>query len=118
MPKTYFSVKYLNPDYPDEIWAADWAFLGRKEWSLSYSVKDMMRWTTVRRFNELARSAILEKFGLSSRKDRYSEPRVFQMSPAELIEERRKMEREHGLPRLEVVSDNICNDPPKAEEFD
>ena len=115
-PRVKFSVEYWNPEYPDEIWAADWDLCKQKAWSISRSPDYKIAWEVVK--NEIdgqAYLAVLEKFGLLEWKKEYPLRLVGKFSPAELALRRREKEKEYNLPYLEIISDNIDAEAEKGQ---
>ena len=107
--KVFFSVKYTNPEYDDEIWAADWKWRNPSGWSLSHSPVGKMEWELEKiRLDELAREAILDKFGLMEYERELPIRKLKTMSPARLAGMRKQMEAFYDLPHLEIISDNVC----------
>lgn len=113
-----FSVKYQNPDYPDEIWAADWDWYQPRQWSRSWCpAYGIIHWHPEPGLDKIAWRAILEKFGLwPNFKEELPLDKVKTMSPAKLVAFRRKKERILGLPRLKIISDTF-GDPRPAEQY-
>lgn len=103
-----FSVKYVNPRYPDEDYAADYGWELERGWGISHSPKDKIHWEKEKKgLDGLAHTAILKHFGLFDRWGKeYPIKRVEEMSPAQLARERRKKEEMYGLPPLSITTDN------------
>lgn len=112
-----FSVKYENPNYPDELWAADWDWASPKRWSRSWRSQYTIYWHPEVGLDEYAREAILRKFGLLEWKDEIPIQILEKLSPAKLIEIRREKEKQFCLPRIEVLSETMGDHRP-AEEFE
>lgn len=103
-----FSVKYSNPKHPDENWAADWKLYNKSGWSMSSSPTHRIRWCNEGLgLNELARLAVLNKFGLLDWAADYPLEQIQKMSPAELTKERRAKESLGNFPLLDIFSDNM-----------
>lgn len=111
-----FSVKYFNPDYPDETWSVDWDWEFPRTWGRSWRTQYTLHWHPEPGLDEHARKAILEKFGLLEWEEEFPLERLQTMSPAELVKIRREKEKKHNLPYLEVLSDTMGDRRP-AEEF-
>jgi len=118
-----FSIKYEDPKYPGELRAVDWDYWygGGGVWARSWTeTGGTIHWHSERGLDDCAYNTILECFGLSystDLKEEFPLERVINMSPAELIAERRKKEELLKLSRIEVVTDNI-GEPSPAEKYE
>ena len=112
-----FSVKYINPEYPDEVWAADWDWNIKRQWARSFTPGTHIHWYTIEGIDELAYEAILKKFGLTQWKNELPLQVVQRLSPAQLEAIRREKEKIYNLAHLEIISDTL-GDPSPAHLFD
>lgn len=120
-PQVAFSVKYTDLVYPTKIWAADWDCWPHRQWARSWArchpFGHWMNWHPVAGLDIMAYEAILKKFGLMEWPGEFPLEKIITMSPAELIAERRKKEKERKSRPRRVVSDNICWDITGHKSF-
>lgn len=109
---------YCDGENPDLCCALDWDFQYRGQWARSIR-ETYNRWRVIHGIDLVAYYALLETFGLLEWKHEYPAWRIFHKSPAWLIAERRRKEREIGIGiPLMVTNDSVG--PWKgvsAEEF-
>lgn len=132
-PQVSFSLKYDLNDLPveeeiavreklgipvcdDIILAVDWDLWSGRKWDRSWSPASRMHWHPIRGLDEIARRAILERFGLWNWEREFPSHKIIFMSPAQLIAERKKKEALYNLPRLEVATDNFYWEAGKTKE--
>ncbi|MDP3710168.1 MAG: hypothetical protein Q8R29_00380 [bacterium] len=111
-----YSILFHRDSDPQTLYAVDWDWGTHKKWSCSEKDEYGIRWDPTGTFDDIAYGVLLKHFGLQDWSDEFPPARVVNMPPKELAAERRKKERESGLPRLKMVSDTIGSHVP-AEEY-
>lgn len=112
-----FSIKYFNPNYPDEVWAVDWNWQYPRQWARSWRELMSLHWTPLSGIDQFAYEAILTKFGLLDWAKELPPEKVQFLSPAQLIAIRRTKEKDLCLPRLEVFSETLGDYRPAEDYF-
>lgn len=99
---------YYDRDGNGGVLALDWSWLTKGVWTAS--MRDGVEWCPCKETDEKTHAALLEKFGLEDYADEFSLERIRVMPPVELALERRAIETDHGLDRLEMRSDTVGYD--------
>lgn len=115
-----FSVDCCSNEYPNKsqiLEAIDWNLWSERRWERSWTdtASTGIHWYRDGDLNEEGREVVLKRFGLLDWQDEYPLKKLQFMSPAALVRERRKKEKDHNLLEcLVIISDSIDHRPAEA----